>query len=1132
MSFAHLHLHTEYSLLDGACRLEELARAASRHGLPALAITDHGVMYGAVEFSKACRAQGVKPIIGCEVYVAPRTRFDRAGKVDETSYHLVLLARDQQGYQNLSRLVSASHLEGFYYKPRVDLELLAAHSAGLVALSGCLAGQLPSLLLQERPEEALAAAARYRDIFGPGGFYLELQDHGLTAERTANRGLVEIARRLGTSLVATNDVHYLRREDARAHDLLLCIQTNQVVQDQGRLRFPNAEFYLKSAAEMGELFAEVPRALDNTLAIAEQCDFAFTLGETHLPRFPVPEGRTAETYLRQLCRERFPLRYPEPSTEAGRRLEYELGMITRLGFAEYFLIVADFVDFARRRGIPVGPGRGSGAGSLVAYVLGITDIDPLRWGLLFERFLNPDRVDMPDFDIDFCYERRGEVIEYVVARYGLDRVAQIITFGTLGARAAVRDVGRALGLPYGEVDRLARLVPDEPHITLAEALTQPSELREVYQRDPRLQELLDLARAVEGMPRHASVHAAGVVITREPLADLVPLQNSSDGVVVTQYGMDNLKDLGLLKMDFLGLRTLTVLRYAAELVRENRHEEVDLDHLPLDDAGTLEMLARGEAMGVFQLESGWVRDFLKQLKVSRFEDIIAAVALCRPGPMENIPLYIKAKQEGASYLHPTLEPALRDTYGVMIYQEQILQVASAMAGFSLGQADLLRRAVAKKKQAELARHREAFVRGCLRNGQPEALAGELYDLIMKFANYGFNKSHAAAYALIAYRTAYLKAHYPVEYMAALLSSVMGGSEKVAVYIEECRRMGIAVLPPDVNYSGARFTVHQGKIRFGLLAVKNVGGGMVEAVVKSRAGGEFRSLRDFCERLDGRQLNRKALESLIKAGSLDSLGANRARLLAGLETTLEAAQAAQRHRQAGQSTFFEAGLLGGGSRGGADPLPEVDEFPAARRLAMEKEVLGLYVSGHPLASLAPDIAARATATAGALSNLPDGARVSLGGIITARKRVRTRAGEQMGFVTLEDLTGEVEVVVFPRLYRSAAHLLADDQPVLVSGRLSAQEEAPKLLAEEVSSLASEAVPERTLYVRVAAAGESDPLVAQLRDVLRQHRGAVPVVIHLTQSGRWIRVRPELRVDADPGLLTELERLLGHGSARLK
>lgn len=1142
MSFVHLHTHSEYSLLDGAIRVRELGPQAAAFGMPAIALTDHGVLYGAVEFARGCEAAGVKPIIGCEVYLADGSRFGRQPQVDDRYSHLVLLAQDERGYRNLVRLVTAGWLEGFYYKPRIDWELLAAHHEGLICTSACLGGPVARLLRQQRPDDALGVAKRLKSIFGKDRFYIEVQNHGLPDEIPVNEGLVGIAAELGLGLVGSNDAHYLRREDAAAHDVLLCIQTGKVRGDEKRMRFPNDQFYLKSPAEMAEALAAWPEAIANTLRIAEQCSFAFPAWQARLPAFPLPPdapaGLGSAGYLRAQAERGLRARYPDGHprrAEAQARLEHELHVITTMGFADYFLIVADFIAFARSQGIPVGPGRGSGAGSLVAYALGITAVDPLEYGLLFERFLNPERIDLPDFDIDFCYERRGEVVEYVTRKYGADRVAHIITFGTLAARAAVRDVGRVLDMPYGEVDRLAKLVPAGPGVTLEQALAASAELRQAAATEPAAG-LLAVARQLEGLPRHASTHAAGIVIAPEPLTELVPLATTGDGQHVTQYAMDALAGLGLLKMDFLGLRTLTVLHRAAELVQNNYGVAVDLAAIPLDDEATLQLLARGDTLGVFQLEAGWVRDFLRQLQVSRFEDIVATVALCRPGPMENIPLYLQAKAGAASYPHPDLEPVLRDTYGVMIYQEQIMQVAAVMAGFSLGEADLLRRAVAKKQPQELARYREAFVAGCLRQGHSERLAHELYDLIQKFAGYGFNKSHSVAYGYVAYQCAWMKAHYPAEFWAAQISSVLSNTAKVALYLDECRRSGLKVVPPDVNVSEASFTARDGAVVCGLAAIRGVGPTAMAALVKARqAGGPFQSLRDLCERVDSRHLTKRVLEALIKAGACDRLPAppgqdrvRRSQLLATYEQAWEAAQSVHRYRQHGQATLFD---LSGAEP--AESLPELPELRRERLLAQEKEMLGFYVSGHPLETYRALIDRHQTANVAELTELPDGSKVTVAGLCAGTKLVTTRQGQTMAFVAVEDMTGTVETVVFPRLYEQVRELLTDAEPLLLHGRIAHEDEGARLLADEVTRLAEAAAPRgQTLYVRVTDGDTDSPVARRLLHVLRrQPRGPVPVVIHFQQPDRWIRTHREMWVDPSPAVLAELAALLGEAHVRL-
>lgn len=1513
--FVHLHLHTDYSLLDGMGRVDAVAARAAHLGMRAAAITDHGVLFGAVPFYKACLEHGIKPLLGCELYIARGSRLER--RPGEMPEHLTVLAQDQEGYRNLMRLSSLGFLEGFYYKPRIDLDLLAQHSQGLICLSGCLNAPVPRALLDGNTALAERLADRLYDIFGDR-FYIELQDHGLAEQVEVNRGLLAIANRLQAPLAATNDAHYLTREQSRIHDLVLCIGTGKTVDDPERLRFAGDEFYLKSGAEMERLFGHLPGALSNTVAIAERCNVRLDFGRVLLPAYALPQGHDEVSYLRRLCDERLPGRYPNADSAVRVRLERELEIITGMGYAGYFLIVWDFVAFARRRGIAVGPGRGSGAGSLVAYVLGITDIDPLRYGLLFERFLNPERVSMPDFDIDFCYERRGEVIEYVTEKYGRDCVAQVITFTSMHARAAMRDMGRAMGLPYGQVDRIAKLVPHVPGMTLEQALHTVPELADLYRREEQVRELIDNSRAVEGMPRNPSVHAAGVVITPEPLLDLVPLHRAGDEAVTTQYDMDQCAEIGLLKMDFLGLRTLTVLDHAARLIEARTGRRPDLAALPLDDAPTYRMLARGESVGIFQLEAGWVQEVLRQVRPTRFEDIIATISLCRPGPMDYIPDYVRGKEQPAAvrYPHPDLQPVLTETHGIVIYQEQIMQMAARMAGFSLGQADLLRRAVSKKQRAELARYREQFVAGCVDNGYSAALGEELYDLIMKFAGYGFNKcltgdtevidydsgrvltveqifseglrpwvaaldgdwpgladtaglsvdaagrgpeslpsiwrpakttgpavpyptdgyrlqlvrsqvtdavcngvqpvyrlttasgrtlrltathrvltpigwvpvgrlkpgsyvavaragalpvgaaagdperlrqwlasfvphpkwaelladrpgaalqgpealpdwffelapahlaqamaalfqhfgnvddetraiqfftasarlaqqishlmlrlgvdvslqrhevhlfhqvlvhwsvavagllparrrfartlgpylegefrrrteellarerpgalhddadgdglqgvvqgsaqalwrqrlyrmdgadihfepvqaveyagdeetydltvaqthnfvaadivvhnSHAAAYGLVAYQTAYLKCHYPLEFMAALISSVMGSESKVALYLEECRRLGIAVLPPDVNASAARFTVSDGPdgaaIRFGLAAVKGVGLGAIEAIVRAREhGGAFRSLHDFVERVDLGHVSKKALECLIKAGALDSTATGRARLLAALDGVLDAAAALRRHRAAGQLSLFD---LAGAAAGAADSptlaapaaLPEVPEWPPATLLAHEKEVLGFYLSGHPLAGWQGQLAAETTCPLAGLAEQGDAAAVAIGGMLTALRRITTRGGEAMAFATLEDATGSVEVVLFPRVLAQAAPHLQEEAVLLVRGRLSLSEDEVKVLADQVLPLAAAGADsgsgsERVrLYLRVKAevAAAEEQILSDIRAVLRRYPGPLPVFVKRESTGRWLEVHSDLRVRLGDALLAELAEIVG-------
>ncbi|NPV69295.1 MAG: DNA polymerase III subunit alpha [Firmicutes bacterium] len=1127
-NFAHLHSHTVYSLLDGHSRIDDLARKAVEMGMPAIAITDHGVMYGVIEFYKVCREYGIKPVIGCEVYEARRTRFDKQPKLDEDPYHLVLLAETDEGYHNLVKVVSAAHLEGFYYKPRVDLDLLRQHSRGLIAMSACLAGSIPQAILNGDYGEALKRTLTYRDIFGERNFYLELQDNGLDEQKRANRALLDIAAETRTPIVATNDSHYTNRGDARAHDILLCIQTNKLVSDPQRLRFGSEEFYFKTQQEMYDVFSFAPEALRNTLEIAERCNVTFEFGKTNLPEFKCPPGFNESTYLRSLCEERLHLRYPNPFQDVRDRLEYELKVINDMGYPGYFLIVSDFVQYAKSRNIPVGPGRGSAAGSLVAYVLGITDIDPLRYGLLFERFLNPERVTLPDMDIDFCFERRGEVIEYVTQKYGSQCVAQIITFGTMAARAVIRDVARALEVSYADADRLAKAVPAHLGITLDKALETAPDLKKMYNENEKFRDVIDVGRALEGMPRHASVHAAGVVITGKNLVEFVPVQRASEGGVVTQFTMDLLEELGLLKMDFLGLRTLTVLDHTLKSIQRLRGLDIDINNIPLDDPAPYEMLSRGETLGIFQLESDWVRDFLIKLKPSRFEDIIASVALCRPGPMEHIPEFIASRTGKPKYLHPRMEPILQETHGVMVYQEQIMQVASAMAGFSLAEADILRRAVGKKKKELLDKMEQSFVSGCVSHGVAKRVASEVYDLIMKFANYGFNKAHAAAYGFIAYQTAYLKANYPAEFMAALLTSVAGQSEKVSQYIDECRRLGIRVLPPDINESLADFTVTKDGIRFGLNAVKNVGEAAIASIISARdEGGLFRSLADFCSRVDSRALNKRVLESLIKSGSMGSLG-RRAQLMAALEGTLSRSS-----RSAKGSSGSQMSLLSGVPvQAAGESLPDVPEYPRNELLRMEKDLLGLYISGNPLKECERQLRNMCSCTCQRLSGVANDERVTIGGLITAAKKITTKNGGMMAFVTLEDLTGSTEVVVFPRVFGKVSQDIQVDTIVLVTGRVQIQDEQVKVIAESVSPLS------RGQGVFAGSSGKVTVVVRggdtaggatlnRLKEILQDNAGSWPVYINFVDKKRLIMASPQYWVTPSPSLQCELEDLVGSG-----
>jgi len=1133
-------------LLDGATRISQVARQARESGMNALAITDHGCMYGVIDFYKACHKEGVKPILGCEVYVAPRRRTDRTPKLDDQPSHLVLLAENQRGYKNLLKLVSLGYTEGFYYKPRVDKELLARYQDGLIALSGCLAGEVADKILNGQPDKARQAARDYLDIFGPDRYYLELQDHGYQEQRTVNRELLKIARELNIPLVATNDVHYLRREHADIQDVLLCIQTGKSINTPGRMKFESREMYLKSPHEMNLLFGEIPEALRNTVRIAERCQVEIEFGKLHLPYFTVPDGYTPAGYLQEKCLAGAVKRYGHCSGPVWERLEYELKVIGQMGYDEYFLIVWDFIRYARERGIAVGPGRGSAAGSMVAYVLEITNIDPLKYGLLFERFLNPERISMPDIDIDFDYERRGEVIEYIVQKYGADRVAQIITFGTMAARAAIRDVGRALDMPYGDVDRVAKLVPMELNMTIEKALANSPELKEVYDHDPEVKRLIDTAMELEGMPRHASTHAAGVVIAREPLVEYLPLNKTSDGLVTTQFPMTTVEELGLLKMDLLGLRNLTVIGEAVNLIEQIRGRQLDINNIPLDDQATFEMLTRGEGIGVFQLESSGMRSILKELKPNAFEDIVALVALYRPGPLGSgmVEDFIQRKhgQTRVDYFHPDLEPILRETYGVILYQEQVMMIARVMAGYTLGQADSLRKAMGKKIPQMMAMHRQWFVNGTttdekgnpLKNPIPGAvargydrqLAEKMFDLMEYFAGYGFNKSHSAAYALVSYQTAYLKANYPAEYMTALLTSVRDNTDKVVLYIEECRRMGIQVLPPDINHSRENFTAMEGSIRFGLAAVKNVGWGAVQAIIQAREkGGPFTSFSDFCSRVDNRLANRRVLESLVKAGALDAFG-HRAQLLAGLDTGLEYAARVQRDREQGQVNLFD--LMPELPEQAAElQLPEVPRLSPKQQLEFEKEALGLYISGHPLSEFSWILEALEVQRVVDLPEIPDGRPLLLAGMVSTIKRITSRKGEPMAFVNLEDLTGNCEVVVFPEVYRRYGKTLDPKGPLLLKGRVNNNGEETKVLAEEMIPIDNIGC---QLWLKF---NERDAeAFKELETLLTRHPGNTPVYLFNPDNKKAFRLENRLWVSLNTELKTALTGLLGKDNIKLR
>lgn len=1080
--FVHLHIHSEFSLLDGANRIKDLPVRAKELGMKAMAITDHGVMYGVIDFYKACKKEGIKPIIGCEVYVASRTRFDKEAQ-DKKYYHLILLAKNNKGYQNLSKLVSLGFTEGYYYKPRIDLEILEKYHEGIICLSGCLAGAVSQAILNGNIEEAENVAKWHHNVFGED-YYLEIQNNGVKEQVMVNQKIIQIARRLNIPIVATNDAHYLKKEDAYNHEVLLCIQTGKRITDEDRMRFETDELYVKSPEEMSEYFKNFPDAIENTVKIAEKCNVEFEFGHTILPNYDVPEEyATHYDYFKKLCDDGIKKRYGEnPSQEILDRAAYELKIISQMGYVDYYLIVWDYINYAKSVGIPVGPGRGSGAGSILAYAIGITDIDPMKYNLLFERFLNPERISMPDFDVDFCYERRGEVIDYVERKYGRDHVSQIITFGTMSARMVIRDVGRALDMPYAECDKLAKMIPNELHITIKKAMEQNKELRDLYESDDEIHKMLDIAMALEGMPRQASTHACGIVITKEPVDTYVPLY-VRDGQISTQFIMTTLEELGLLKMDFLGLRTLTVIQDAIDLVKENRGIDVEFDK-DMNDPKVYKLWQNGESIGIFQFESQGMTNFMKELKPDCLEDIIAGVSLYRPGPMDQIPRYISNKKnpDNAEYTHPSLIPILNVTYGCMVYQEQVMQIVRDLAGYSLGRADLVRRAMGKKKLDVMAKEREYFIhgqadengnvviKGCIRNGIDEASANKIFDEMAEFAKYAFNKSHAAAYAVVSYRTAYLKAYYPEEFMAATLNSFLGNLDKIPMYIDECKRLNIDILKPDINKSFTKFTVDNGKIRFGLGSVKNVGIAAVNAIVKEREeNGNYESFTDFCERMKNEAVNKKCIESLIRAGAFDQFEQTRATLLASFESILDTIQDTSRKSFAGQVTMFDLAAPEDNVNELKYSFNEQKEFSEKDLLSMEKEMLGIYISGHPLEKLREQIERETNVNSMKLNELAnlqstvldegefiarkneykDGQFVKYAGIITNVKKKYTKNNTIMAFVTVEDLYGTVEIIVFENCYQEASKYLVEESIVMVEGRLSIREDdEPKIVARTI------------------------------------------------------------------------------------
>ncbi len=1151
--FVHLHVHTQYSLLDGAIRLEDLFQMAKSHLMPALAITDHGSLFGAIYFYRQAFEAGIKPIIGCEVYVAPERRSERTFRPGhEPYYHLILLVKNYEGYRNLLRLVTSGYLEGFYYRPRVDKELLQQHNRGLIALSACLQGEVPHHVLDGNMRRARQAAGELSEIFNHKRFYLELQKNGMPEQEKANRGLLKLSNELSLPVVATNDCHYLRKEDARAHEILLCIQTGKTVDDQDRMRFPTDQFYFKPPEEMIALFADIPNATSNTLYIAEQCNLEIDFKTTHLPFFALERGETLESRLTREAEKGLEERLAVLSQQCGEafqnqeplyrnRLKEELQIICRMGYASYFLIVADFIRYARSRNIPVGPGRGSGAGSLVAYALKITNLDPIPYGLLFERFLNPERVSMPDFDIDFCKDGRDEVIAYVAKKYGEDRVAQITTFGTMQARAVIRDVGRALNMSYPDVDRIAKMVPSAIHMTLDKAVQMEPRLRDVEKENPRVRELLTIARVLEGLQRHASTHAAGVVIADKEIVEYTPLYLGNNEELVTQYDMKSLEKVGLVKFDFLGLRTLTVMEDTVRLIQQKIGKRLSIDEIPLDDKKTYELLAGGQTNGIFQLESSGMKEIMIKLKPENFHDLIALNALYRPGPLQSgmVDDFIDRKhgKKEITYEISMLDEVLRDTYGVIVYQEQVMKIASMVADFSLGDADILRRAMGKKIPEEMASQGEKFLQGAKKKGIEKEKAERIFDLMAHFAGYGFNKSHSAAYALIAYQTAFLKAHYPVEFMAAMLTSEKDNTDKMIRYMDECRGMDIKVLPPDINESNSEFTVREGRIRFGLAAVKNVGSGALSSIFDARKeGGPFRSLYDFCERIDLRHVNRRVLESLIKCGAFDSTGARRSQLMAMLDDAMEKAQTFQRDRQNGQISMFASFSKSRKDFDNELALTDVEEWPEDQRLKFEKEALGLYISGHPLEPYQKEMHRLSSWDTSTLNDELDGQTIKLVAMVGEVKEKIDRRGERMAFVTLEDLKGSVETIVYAREFNKVSAFLEKGTPLLVEARVEAGGEGGiKLIASEISPLDKAMKREATaVHIKEFEENFNRKHAARIKEIITQNPGKCQTIIHLVCPQEWegiISLGDAFRVSPDENVIQELRESLESGSVWL-
>ncbi len=1142
--FVHLHVHTQYSLLDGACKINALLNLARNQRLPALAITDHGNLFGVIEFYEQSLASGIKPIIGCEVYIAPYSRFDKSAHgIQGASYHLVLLARDEVGYKNLMKLVSIGFLEGFYYKPRIDKEVLRKYAGGLLGLSGCMHGEIAQTILSGKTQKAQKLAGQFNEIFGQGNFYLELQDNKIAEQKTINSSLIDLSKKLSIPMVATNDVHYLNKSDAGAHDALLCIQTQTVLSNPNRLKFSTDEFYFKNAHQMRELFGEVPEALTNTVSIAEKCNVELDLTKTYLPRYKPPEGKTRQDYLRQLCTDGLGKRYKDKIDNAVlERLNHELEIIGNCGYISYFLIAWDFIHYAKEKGIPHGPGRGSAAGSLVSYVLGITDIDPLKNGLIFERFLNPERVSLPDIDIDFCFERRGEVINYVIEKYGKHNVAQIITFGTMGAKAVVRDVGRVMGMPYGEVDKIAKLIPSDLDITLTAALQAEPELKVLYKNNPQGKQLLDTSLALEGLTRHASTHAAGVVISEEELTNYIPLFKTGDGQITTGVAMDSLEKIGLLKMDFLGLRTLTVIDETIKIIKRMKAKEPDIENISLEDKKTFQLLSQAKTAGVFQLESRGMRDLLKKLNPEKFEDLVALLAIYRPGPIGSgmVDDFMKRKHRQIPIIYDDerLKPILEETYGIIIFQEQVIRIASELAGFSLSQADILRRAMSKKNTEVMEKQRKYFVAGCAKNEIKRNVANKIFNLIEHFAGYGFNKSHSTAYALISYRTAYLKTNFPVEFMTALLTSEKDNTDKIVTYINEANKMGIEILSPDVNESFAKFTmISENSIRFGLSAVKNVGRGAIDSIISVRNKyGRFNSLYEFCEYTDSRLVNRKVIESLIKCGAFDSLDLFRSQLMVSLQKAMEQAQGFQKDRHMGQFSFFDRRHQTRSFQKNFYEIPDIAEWPENQLLSFEKQMLGFYITGHPLARYSKTLKNYATHSMSDLVHLQEGDEISIGGIINKLKNITTRTNERMAIAGLEDLDGFVEVLVFPRVFSKVSMIVKMNSLIFVKGRINLRDKEPKIVAREVIPLSEvQRCYTNSVVINLFTTGLEENILAVLKNILSRHPGSVPVYLgFLSPDNQQVQleVGPKHYTEPSEKLVSEIEAVLGEGVVTFK